>query len=176
MVRCVLYNIKSKLFFKIYPLFFLKGERKVSIAEGCIQCPLTQTLKSVLAAKGRATGASKMGGKLRLFANRYETPRYEVTVLGKDFNLPSNLECFRAKESALYLPWRPAFLSMEVYSPGHSWAQSALRRGSLLEAGFSVGQYDQTALLSWKKKKKIFLMINICFKNVWIPSVSKRFG
>ena len=58
---------KQTVFSKIYPLFSLKGEMKVSIAEDCIQRPLTHThtLKSELAAKGRASLVRpKLGGRI----------------------------------------------------------------------------------------------------------------
>lgn len=107
----------------------------------------------------------KMRG-LRLFDSRYKDRRYEATVFGKDFNFPSNLECFRAKKLALDLA-----SCLPFHRRGQSRVQ--LRRGSLLEEGYSVERYDQTVLLCLGKKLGL---LSVCLFVFELTSVSKRFG
>lgn len=78
----------------------------------------------------------------------YKTHGYDSTVFGKDFNFPSNLECFRAEESALYLAFclpfqRQVQLRVQL--------NTACRKGSLVEAGYSNG-HDRTVLPVLKKE------------------------
>lgn len=111
---------------------------------------LTPLLKSALAAKGTASDDTKSGRK---------DSGCLITGMGRIglrlLFLVRILTCTAifsvAQLRSQDCTWHPAFPSMDMYSPGCSSAQRALGRGSLLEAGYSKGQYDQIVLLSWGK-------------------------
>lgn len=52
-----------------------------------------------------------------------------------------------------HFTWHPAFPSMDMYIPGNSTTQRALKKAVLVKGRlWSIGQYDQTALIYLGKK------------------------